>query len=115
MLVMRDQQMQALARSVLPQWITKHLKQFFPRECAALGETGLAERVREGIERAKSHGFENRVHISQYLDLMFTFGPDFDRDAALDWPGPILADRTVSAGVRIERLLEAGSRHLTGA
>ncbi len=111
MLVLREQQVRALARAVLPQWIAKHLKQFFPVECAALGEPGLRERVREGIARALSHGFETEVHISQYVDLMFAFGADFDTDPALSWPQPILADRTLAPAVRIERLLDAGRRH----
>ena len=100
MLVLREQQMRALARAALPQWMANHLKQFFPRECAALGEAGLRERVREGIARAVSHGFETEVQISQYVDLMFAFGPDFDRDPEFSWPGPILSDPTLSAAAR---------------
>ena len=115
MLVVRKQQVQALARAALPPWIAKHLKQFFPRECAALGEAGLDARVRKGIDQAVSHGFESEVQISQYVDLMFAFGPDFDTDPALSWPQPILSDRTLSADIRIERLLEAGCRHRQGA
>lgn len=111
MLLVRDQQRLAMARAALPKWIANHLKQFFPRECAALGEAGLRERVREGMARAVAHGFETEVHISQYVDLMFAFGPDFDSDPALSWPQPILADRTISAAERIDRLLDAGRRH----
>jgi hypothetical protein len=115
MLIIREQQMQALARAVLPEWITNHLKQFFRHECAALGDAELSQRVNNGIERATSHGFETQVQISQYLDLIFTFGPDFDTDKALSWPAPILADRTLPPALRIQRLLDAGSHHLTGA
>ena len=114
MLVVRDRQLQALAHAALPDWIAQHLKQFFPRECDALGEAALRIRVREGIARAAAHGFETSVHISQYVDLMFVFGADFDIDPALSWPQPILSDRTVSAATRIERLLEAGCRQGEG-
>jgi hypothetical protein len=110
-LVLREEQVRALARAALPQWMANHLKQFFPRECTALGEGGLRERVREGIARAVSHGFVTEVQISQYVDLMFAFGADFDRDPEFSWPQPILSDPTLSAAVRIERLLEAGRRH----
>jgi hypothetical protein len=114
MLVVRDRQLQALARAALPDWIAQHLKQFVPRECDALGEAGLRIRVRQGIARAAAHGFETAVHISQYVDLMFVFGADFDIDPALSWPRAILSDRTLPAATRIERLLEAGCRHGEG-
>lgn len=115
MLVLREQQMQALTRGALPHWIADHLKQFFPEECAAIGEIGLLECVRQGITRAESHGFETEVQISQYVDLMFAFGADFDTDPTLSWPQPILSDPTLSAILRIERLVEAGCRHRQGA
>ena len=111
MLIIRDQQRLAMARVTLPKWIANHLKQFFPRECAALGEAGLRARVREGIARAVAHGFETEVHISQYVDLMFVFGADFDSNPALSWPRPILSDRTISAAERMDRLLDTGRRH----
>jgi hypothetical protein len=115
MLVLRDQQLKALARATLPRWIEDHVKRFFPLECAALGEAGLRERVHEGIARAVSHGFETEAHISKYVDVMFAVGPDFDRDPALSWPQPILSDRGAAPGARIDRLLEAASRHMQGA
>jgi hypothetical protein len=111
MLLIRDQQRVAMARVALPKWIANHLQQFFPRECAALGDAGLRDRVREGIARAAAHGFETEIHISQYVDLMFVFGTDFDTDSALAWPQPILSDRTISAAERMDRLLDAGRRH----
>ena len=109
MLVIREEQMRAMARAALPQWVTKHLKQFFPQQCAALGDNGMRERVSLGIDRAVSYGFESEVQISQYLDLMFAFGPDFDTDSALSWPQPILSDPTLSADARMERLLAASN------
>jgi hypothetical protein len=114
MLVIRDEQLRVLARVALPNWIAKHLKQFFPRHCAALGEAGLRERVSDGIARAVAHGFTSDVEISHYIDLMFVFGTDFDTDPTLAWPQAILSDRTLSTAQRIERLLEAGSRSGAG-
>lgn len=108
MLVIRDEQLRVMARGALPDWITKHVKQFFPHQCTELGEEALRERVDEGIARAVLHGFESSAQISQYVDLMFVFGPDFDTDATLSWPRPILRDRTLSAAVRMARLLDAG-------
>jgi hypothetical protein len=114
MLVIRDAQLRAMARAALPDWITKHLRQFFPRQCAALGEAGLRERVHEGVSRAVVYGFTTEVQISQYVDLMFVFGADFDTDPALSWPQPLLSDPTLPAALRMERLLEAGRRHGEG-
>src|SRR4051812_21947994 len=87
MLLIRNAQMHVLARNTLPSWIAAHLRRFFPDECAALGEEGLDERIADGIGGALSYGFEAPDHIAQYIDLTFTFGPDFDVDPALSWPG----------------------------
>jgi len=115
MFIVRDQQVRALVRDALARWIAAHLRRFFPAECAALGETGLRERIREGISRAVSHGFESEVHISQYLDLMFAFGPDFDSDPALPWARALLAEENLTPDIRMHRLLEEGCRHREGA
>jgi hypothetical protein len=114
MLIIRDEQQRAMARAALPDWITKHLRQFFPRQCVALGEAALRERVHQGIARAIAYGFETETQISQYVDLMFVFGADFDTDPALSWPRPLLADPARPAALRMEQLLEAGRRHGEG-
>ncbi len=114
MLVLRAVQLRTLNRAALPAWITYHLTQFFPWQCDALGEAGLRERVREGIDCALSHGFETEVQISQYLDLMFAFGPHFDTDPKLSWPQPILTGENLPADLRMERLIDAALRYRQG-
>jgi hypothetical protein len=115
MLIVREAQVQALQRAALPVWIASHLAHFFPLQCAVLGEAGLRERVREGIARAASHGFKTEVQISQYLDLMFAFGHDFDTDSTLSWPQPILAGEDIPAELRMERLIDAALRYRQGS
>jgi hypothetical protein len=88
MFVMRNEQLRELGQAALARWIAAHLQKFFPAECAVLGGAGLGERIRQGIAKAHAHGFEDDIHVSQYLDLMFAFGPDFDSSLALPPTSP---------------------------
>ena len=63
----------------------QHLGKFFPAACAALGEEQVRRVVRYGIERAASHGVTRERGVCAWVDLMFTFGRDFDRDPDLPW------------------------------
>jgi hypothetical protein len=106
MLLIRESQMQMLSRESSFEWMAAHLREFFPAECEALGADGLDERITDGIGSAASYGFESQVHISQYLDLTFVLGPDFDADPSLPWAASILSNPALSAERRMELLLE---------
>jgi hypothetical protein len=106
MLLIRESQMQMLSRDGSFGWMAAHLREFFPAECEALGAEGLDERIADGIGSAASYGFESQVHISQYLDLTFVLGPDFDTDPSLPWASAILSNPDLAAEHRMELLLE---------
>lgn len=57
-----------------------HCVAFSPKLSRILGEEGVREVVRHGIQRAGAHGFGQRGPIRLYLELMFLFGSDFDTD-----------------------------------
>jgi hypothetical protein len=65
-----------------------HLKKFFPKKCAKLEEDGLRKTIRYGIEQAKFYGIVIENDVSLYLNLMFTFGKDFDK--TYPWASKIL-------------------------
>lgn len=115
MLVLRGPQVKALERAALPAWIAIHLPKFFPWECEALGDAGVRQLVREGIDRAVWHGFETGAQISQYIDLMFAFSPHFDTDPRTSWAQRILSNEALTPDLRMERLIEEALRQRQGS
>ncbi|MFK7753053.1 MAG: hypothetical protein AB8B51_10945 [Sedimentitalea sp.] len=82
-----------------------HLNRFFPSHCEALDEDELVEAIEHGIKRAKSYKIESQRDVCLYIDLMFAFGRDFDRDKALPWVRDILSSTDTDwQSPRIDRL-----------
>lgn len=65
-----------------------HVRKFFPEPCRSLGERGTRDLVRRGIERARGYGFTSERDLCKYLNLIFTFGEEFD--TRLPWAASIL-------------------------
>lgn len=111
----RDQHLHAFAAAALEDFearMAAHARRFFPYVCGRLGEGRTREVIRRGLGRAHAHGLSTERELCLYLNLVFTFGPDFDVDPRLPWPARILRDPAVStAAERIERLYEAGKQH----
>jgi hypothetical protein len=85
-----------------------HLKTFAPRLVTVAGEDGVTAAVRIGIEQAGSYGFTHRGPVRFYLELMATFGSDFDSDPQLAWASSILKDQTIlGQTARSDRLYAA--------
>jgi hypothetical protein len=40
-----------------------HLQGFFPERCAELGDEGICETIRYGIERAKNYGIVDELDV----------------------------------------------------
>jgi hypothetical protein len=107
-MIIRQQQMAVLteaSRGKFEDRMVEHLNRCFPSECQALGDKGVLEAIRYGIERAASHGINLERDVCKYIDLMFAFGRDYDRDPALPWASRILQDDTFkSSTMKMERL-----------
>ena len=91
MLIVRSAQVEALAASAqrdFEERLTAHLKRFFPRPCAVLGEGGLRQLCRDGITRARTYGLRSERDLCKYLNLMLVFGHAFDREQP--WAAEIL-------------------------
>jgi len=110
----RPAQLAALSRAEVQkfeQWVRVHLQRFFPRQCAAAGETGVQELVQYGIQRAAIHGITAKRDVCKYIDLMIVFGRDFDKDKKSRWAGQILGNRR-HPGARMRALLQAAKVRL---
>lgn len=116
MLVVRKEQMEALAQAQLENQIVDHLYEFFPEQCETLGQLEVCKIVRYGFERAESYGIVADGDVCQYIDVMMVFGRDFDTDPELAWGGAILNDESIKdPSIRIEWLCDAAMEHLDEA
>jgi hypothetical protein len=106
MLIIREEQLRVLgeyARADLEARMLAHLARFFPARCAALGEQETRSLIAHGVERAKRYSLDTEAEICKYLNLMFSFGRDFDTEQ--DWAAQVLNGRDRGGhGSLIERL-----------
>jgi len=114
-MVIRRKQMEAFSANSTNAFesdMVSHLNRCFPAECAVLGEQGVRDRIRDGIERARPYGITASREVCAYIDLMMVFGPDFDRDPELPWAASILngTGKKDAAG-KVDRLYEAAQQH----
>jgi len=104
----RKEQMEAFRRSAVLRFeddMVMHLKRFTPTHAELLGESGLRQVVRLGVERAERYGLTNAGPLRFYIEMMFLFGSDFDTDPQLPWAGNTLGDpATPDQAMRADRL-----------
>jgi hypothetical protein len=107
----------AAPRAAVPSFddrVAEHLHEFFPEQCQHLGADGLKQAIDYGIGRAASYGLETERDIGTFLELMFTFGVDFDTQ--LSWATAILNDAAVQdPSHKIEALFQEAARHVQRA
>ena len=104
MLRIRRAQMKALKRDSIRPFVERmvvHLGTFFPEESAAVGEERVRAVIRYGIDRAEHYGIVNNYDVCRYLNLMFTFGHDFDMKCA--WASGLLG---MAGRMSAEELME---------
>ena len=86
--------------------VTAHLKAVWPEECSELGEPGLAEVVRNGIQRGAALGLSVEHDLVRYVDLYFILANNFETNPLAAWTRPILADRLLSPRMKLDRLYQ---------
>jgi len=116
MLVIREKQMRAFRAYMTNRFedrMVLHVKEYFPKEFGALGEDAVRETIRHGIDRAWAYEIAVEHDVSRYINLMFTYGKDFDLNPALSWAAAILNDTKLSGPSRMDRLYEEAEKHLS--
>ncbi|MCP5419727.1 MAG: hypothetical protein H6970_10715 [Gammaproteobacteria bacterium] len=116
MLVIREAQMAAFEQGVMRNFelrVLEHVKQFFPKQCAILGDEQARQVIRLGIDRARTYGLVSERDIHLYVGLMFMLGSHFDRDPQLPWAARILTSEAISdPGLRADRVYDTAMRYL---
>jgi len=119
MLTIRREQMEALEAAAVRDFerrMLAHLRQFFPKHLAVLGEPTLRAVIRFGVGRGSIHGFTTEHDLCLYVDLMLLLGSLFDEDPQLPWADAILHDAGIpDSAERAERLYDEAMAFLDDA
>jgi hypothetical protein len=111
-LIVRQPQMEAFSGAAIRDFESRmvaHLRRAYPKECEELGDAKTREAIRLGINRAADYGVKSERGVSRYVDTMFEFGRDFDRDPACSWAGRILRDAGIPDEADRTRQLRAAA------
>ena len=115
----RKEQLEALSQASLKSFeerMVTHLNKFFQPQCQALGDPKTRESIHYGIQRAKTYGIISERDVCLYIDLMFAFGRDFDKDPNYSLAAQILTDKSNSDPTqRINKLFETALEHVRDA
>ena len=104
--------MEALRRGssiTFEQSLAEHCRRFFPRISSALGDN-LPSSILEAIGRGRAHGFDTQRDLCKYINLVFTFGRDFDRSSLFPWASRICRS-ALPGPAKMEELYAAGLQH----
>lgn len=74
-------------------YMVQHLNEFAQRHSQILGEDGVRQVIKLGVERAAAYGMTLRRSVRLYIELMFILGGSCDTDPQLPWIGEILGNQ----------------------
>lgn len=110
MFILRKEQMAMFQKLETQKFVDHaclHVKEFFPSESSALGESKLRDVIQHGIKRAASFNITAKPDVLKYIDLSVLFGPDFDTQ--FRWADEILNSEN-SPSVKVEMLLSKAKK-----
>jgi hypothetical protein len=117
MFTIRKEQLRVLDRDRRDRFVAQmlqHLQEFFPSQCASLGEKQLREWVNHGIDRAASYHIASQRDVCKYIDFMIMFGRNFDQDSQLPWASKILSVYHTRPDEKMRLLFEAAKQNQPG-
>lgn len=93
MLIIRDEQMKALSEYMVEQFVDAallHLRTTFPEQIKDVTDDGLRDTIYTGIDNAREYNITIEEDVLRYLELMTTYGADFDTNPETSWAEEIL-------------------------
>lgn len=117
MLLIRNEQITVLKQYMVKQFEKRmilYLKEYHSEKCRKLADKKIQKTVRYGINRARRYGITVEKDMSRYINMMFVFGPDFDKDSNLPWVRQILDKKEYKNGsVKMDALYKEGNTYLS--
>lgn len=108
MLILRDEQIEALERDRLARFrrfARKHLEKHFAPELVGRSQQEIEAIIRRGIRLGRTYGVREEWAWLKLIDLLVVFGADFESRPDFGWVRDILRDRRVGSPERRVRLL----------
>lgn len=85
-------------------------KKAVSRQWAVSSDEAIRETVRNGINRAQKYGFTKRGPVRFFVELMLTFGSEFDTDPLLPWAEGVLNNESIKDQVERAGILREAMR-----
>jgi len=118
MLVIRDEQIEALDESMLRSFrnqMVSHLRKACPEETSNMSEEELGSLIQGGIVKAESYEIFEDDDVRRFLEYMLILNPDFDQDSDFPEIQEILNDEEMDGTEKMDEIdyyynnkLEAG-------
>jgi hypothetical protein len=109
---------QAVAEDNFLERAAAHLRENFPDQTAALSQSEIRTRVRDGRTRARGYGFETERDVIRFIDAQFLLGDEFDRNPRHQWAkeyldvdGAAPEDRALALIEKAEELVRSPAGH----
>jgi hypothetical protein len=93
MLLIRDIQLAAIgeqAREGFEKEAYQHALNHWPEQLAMRGDRWVRALVTSGVDKADSHGIDEREDVMAFLEIVFQHGLDFDKSPSRPWAPTIL-------------------------
>lgn len=111
-MIIRAEQMAAFEEAAVRnfrQELAQHCREFAPGPAEQAGPENVARFVEKGMERARASGFALRGPTRLYIELMLSFGWEFEADAQLHWARQAKGEDEMS---RAQALREAAAAYI---
>ena len=106
-MILRESQFAVLSRrkeKVFEDRLVDHVQRFFPEQAEALKRDALLSLLEVGLAKARSYGLRSERDLCKFMNLIFTFGLNFDVDERLPWARRNLEATGIGPTLRINRL-----------
>lgn len=107
MLVIRKEQMavfEAHLSQRFRQQARQHVKDEFPTQTKTLTDPAIDKAIADGMERARLYEVTAERDILLFVDLNFSFGPNFENDRKMAWAKKILLDKSMEGPAKMEAI-----------
>lgn len=107
MLTIREAQMAVLAQVTTRRFeddLLRKLKEFWPEDCESLGDDGVREVIRYGMQRGLGYGLVTEQQVFRYVNLMFLCGRDVDLQP---WAEPVLSNPDIAGDAKLDFLAQS--------
>ncbi|MGE5488957.1 MAG: hypothetical protein ACM3ZB_14170 [bacterium] len=83
------------------------LKQALPVHAEKFGDERTRRAIQLGVERAAACGIRSEIGTARFVQLLFLFDRDFERNPRYPWATQVMADPGISGDARAERLVQS--------